>query len=161
MDLTTSSPSIPGEYAFRKILVALDLTEQPHKVLKLASLFATAFNSKLLVASVVLLETSVEGDEADGKPVNDKETEIQRSLINLVNQELDQNAAAGKVDVKILHGDPASRITQYAEYENCDLIIVGSSSDSAIKKAFTGSVSGSVIQKSKIPVLVVKYQNKK
>jgi nucleotide-binding universal stress UspA family protein len=160
LDLSTS-PSIHEDYAFRKILVALDLTEQPHRVLKLASLLTTAFNSELLVASVVLLETSVEGDEADGKPVNDKETEMRRALINLINQELGQNAAASKVDVKILHGDPASRITQYAEYENCDLIIVGSSSDSAIKKAFMGSVSGSVIQKSKIPVLVVKYQNKK
>ena len=57
---------------------------------------------------------------------------------------------------KILHGKPASQITEFAEKEKIDLIVIGSRGHGGLKGAVLGSVSNTVMKKSKVPVLVVK-----
>lgn len=52
-------------------------------------------------------------------------------------------------------GAPAQVILDYAKDNNCDLIIMGSRGLSGIKE-FLGSVSHAVVQKSPVPVLIVK-----
>lgn len=52
-------------------------------------------------------------------------------------------------------GAPAHVILDYAKENNCDLIIMGSRGLSGFKE-FLGSVSHTVIQQSRVPVLLVK-----
>lgn len=52
-------------------------------------------------------------------------------------------------------GYPGTVILDYAKNNNCDLIIMGSRGLSGIKE-FLGSVSHTVVQKSPVPVLIVK-----
>ena len=47
-------------------------------------------------------------------------------------------------------------ILQYAEKEGADLIIVGNSGVTGLRKLFLGSVSEKVIKNSSCPVLVAK-----
>ncbi len=57
---------------------------------------------------------------------------------------------------KILYGNEAWEITEFASYKKFDLIVMSSRGMSAIKEAFLGSVTNMVVHRSKIPVLVVK-----
>jgi len=57
---------------------------------------------------------------------------------------------------EVLHGSPASKIAEFAEKQNVDLVIVGSRGLGGIKGAVLGSVSNSVVHKSIVSVLVVK-----
>ena len=55
-------------------------------------------------------------------------------------------------------GGPAKVILDYAKNNKCDLIIMGSIGLSGFKE-FLGSVSHTVVQKSVVPVLLVKYDH--
>ncbi len=57
---------------------------------------------------------------------------------------------------KILYGNEAWEITEFAAYKKFDIIVMSSRGLGAIKEAFLGSVANTVVHKSKIPVLVVK-----
>lgn len=59
------------------------------------------------------------------------------------------------VHTHLLEGAPATLILSHAKECNCDLIIMGSRGLSGIKE-FLGSVSHMVVQRSQIPVLIVK-----
>ena len=57
---------------------------------------------------------------------------------------------------KIIYGNQAWEITEFAAYKKFDLIVIGSRGMSRVKEAFLGSVANMVVHKSKVPVLVVK-----
>lgn len=62
-----------------------------------------------------------------------------------------------KVVSKVLEGsDVASSIIDYCNKIECDLIVTGSRGLTGLKKVVLGSVSSSLVNKSSIPVLVVK-----
>lgn len=64
-------------------------------------------------------------------------------------------------DVKtyVVGGKPAAEVLHYAEFENADLIIMGSRGFGDVKSLVLGSVSHKVLQESKCPCLVVKWPN--
>jgi|GEM_PF-5257099 len=100
------------------------------------------------------LTTSVQGNEHDGYPSNKIELEVQESIRALLYQEFGNNSES--IEVKVLHGDAAERICEYAKYAGCDLIVVGSRTHGPFRKAILGSVSSAIVARSKLPVLVVK-----
>ena len=55
-----------------------------------------------------------------------------------------------------LFGQESKKIIDFAQKEKFDLIVIGSRGLNPIKKMILGSVSNSVVNKSKIPVLVIK-----
>lgn len=143
-----------GTPPFTRILLGVDRSEQSSRTIQTAAYLVRAFRADLIVAHVVNVSTGVAGDEFDGMPANREERAILDSLELLVHQTF--GADSDKIDVKILHGDPAERLSEYADYSNCDLIIVGSRRQGAFKAAVRGSVSASTVSRSKKPVLVLK-----
>ena len=57
---------------------------------------------------------------------------------------------------KILNGNPASEIAEFAEKENVDLVIVGSKGLGGFRGKVLGSVPNSIVHESKVSILVVK-----
>ena len=57
---------------------------------------------------------------------------------------------------EVLQGSPASEIAEFAEKQNVYLIVIGSIGHSGIKGAILGIVANSLVNKSKVSVLVVK-----
>lgn len=57
---------------------------------------------------------------------------------------------------KLLHGDPATEIVEYADVLGADLIVVGSRGHGALASVLLGSVSRGVLARAKRPVLVVR-----
>ncbi|HUK27533.1 MAG TPA: universal stress protein [Candidatus Acidoferrales bacterium] len=146
----TSSPSGP----FHKILLALDLSEQTSRVIQLTSELTKILNAKILVCNVANVATSVAANDFDGLPANEDERKTLDTLKELIYKSL--SGYPEKIEFKILHGDPAERLGEYAEYSACDLIVVGSRGHGELKKAILGSVSSSVAAKSKKSVLILK-----
>lgn len=57
---------------------------------------------------------------------------------------------------KIVYGDAKSDISNFAARNKYDLIVMGSRGLTRVKEFFLGSVSNSVLHKSRVPVLIVK-----
>ena len=64
---------------------------------------------------------------------------------------------SGLTDIKIIlrEGSASKEIVEYADENKCDLIILGSNSQSKITELVIGSTSKTVMKNSKIPVLVI------
>lgn len=63
-----------------------------------------------------------------------------------------------KLSGEIIHGLPAEAISEYAQQHDIDLIVMGSKGAGALKRALLGSVTIDVINKTKIPVIVISGQ---
>ncbi|WCK52644.1 universal stress protein [Aneurinibacillus sp. Ricciae_BoGa-3] len=61
-----------------------------------------------------------------------------------------------KSSASVIEGLPADVILDYAKNHECELIIMGSRGLTGLKEVFLGSVSHSVVQRSSIPVLIMK-----
>ena len=145
----------PYEHSFNKILVGLDHSEQTDAVVIAASAYlARELRALVEVVTVINVPTNFAGNEMDGLPASDEEISLRENLRKLVHQGFGEGAE--NIEIKVLHGDPAERISEYAEYLGCDLIIVGSRAQGALRKTIFGSVSDSVAARSKISVLIVK-----
>lgn len=59
------------------------------------------------------------------------------------------------VETKLLEGDAARGILDYADQWGADLIVMGTHSHSVLEKLFMGTVASSILEKTKIPVYVV------
>lgn len=57
---------------------------------------------------------------------------------------------------KIIYGNEAWEITEFAAYKKFDIIVMSSRGLGAVKETFLGSVTNTVVHKSKVPVLIVK-----
>ncbi|GIJ45072.1 hypothetical protein Val02_19580 [Virgisporangium aliadipatigenens] len=57
----------------------------------------------------------------------------------------------------VLSGRPVERILEFAEAQNADLIVVGSSTRPAVAERLLGSVPLSLVKKSSRPVVVVTH----
>ncbi|MDZ4169636.1 MAG: universal stress protein [Coriobacteriia bacterium] len=60
------------------------------------------------------------------------------------------------VEIKIIHGGVAKRIVKTAEEMGADLIVLGDTGRTGLKRLGMGSISETVIRASSIPVFVVK-----
>ncbi|KEF39070.1 universal stress protein UspA-like protein [Schinkia azotoformans MEV2011] len=59
-------------------------------------------------------------------------------------------------NVTLKEGNIARNLLDHANETGCDFILIGSRGLSGIKEYFLGSVSHNVVQKSNVPVLIVK-----
>lgn len=61
-----------------------------------------------------------------------------------------------RVGSRLLVGEPAKKIVEYADSIDADLIVVGSRGHGAISSALLGSVSRGILHAAKRPVLIVR-----
>lgn len=139
---------------FKKILLALDISERTPDIIRIGSYLAKSFQAEALAVTVVKMSTSVGADEFDGSPANKNEESLKDSLAHLLQQHYD--GYTERMQVKVLHGEPAERIAEYAEYSSCDLIVIGSRGYGPLKRAILGSTSSAVAGISKKSVLILK-----
>jgi nucleotide-binding universal stress UspA family protein len=144
----------PERSSFQRILVGVDTTAHTTHVIQAAASLSRALGAKVLVCTVANIPTGVQGNDVDGFPANDKERSTLEKVKEIVHSEFKNGAES--VEIKILHGDPAERICEYAEYSDCGLVVVGSTEQGSLKKALLGSVSASVASRCKRSVLIVR-----
>ena len=151
---------------FKNILVCVDFSDISDAVVNSASLFASIFNSKITLLTVVERPVPVihEGFEDLIEP---EEIELLIQLEKELRQEAEEKLVdyASKLsekgfDVKTIIevSDIVDGILDNAEKENADLIVLGSHKKGLLDRLLLGSVSEKVINKSPVSTLVVKGQ---
>lgn len=67
-------------------------------------------------------------------------------------------AGDATVERVLAEGSPSSEIVDYAETENCDLIVMGTHGRGGIDRLLLGSVAERVVRTSSVPVLTVRVE---
>ncbi|MGI0018488.1 MAG: universal stress protein [Nitrosotalea sp.] len=143
---------------FSKILVAIDGSEMSMKSAEYGIAMAKKDNAKLVVINIIHTPASTFTYTKQAwfdeflKKAKDEATEWFKNI--------KKNATDNEVQVKTetveeLYSVPAA-IVKYAENENIDLIIMGSTGKTGFKRLLLGSVANDVVIHSPIPVMIIK-----
>ncbi|KAJ0038975.1 hypothetical protein Pint_21981 [Pistacia integerrima] len=147
----------------KKVMVAIDESDCSHYALKwaLETLGDTISNSQFIIftaqpADFIYVYASTYGaappDLITSMQENQKKAAI--ALLNRAKEICTQHGIEAKTLTEA--GNPKEVICATAEKLNVQLLIVGSHSRGAIKRAFLGSVSNYCVHNAKCPVLVVR-----
>jgi len=144
-----------NEKRVHRILVAIDNSKFASVVVEEAAKLATQLSSDVTILSVVNVPGlfAAEG-EVDSSEIDQEENQflsLHRSLIDKY-----FNHSAILIESKILHGDPAEKVCEYAETMDADLVLVGTHGKNMLTQAVLGSVSEKVAHNCKRSVVVIK-----
>jgi nucleotide-binding universal stress UspA family protein len=89
--------------------------------------------------------------------LNDITIEIKKDAENMLFEHIEKykNMENISLQTQVLIGDPSDEIIKFANNENIELIIMGTTGLSGIKKFVSGSVAKNVSEKAKCPVMLV------
>jgi nucleotide-binding universal stress UspA family protein len=155
------------EIKIRKILVAIDGSEKSDKALNYALWLSKTTGSEVEILNVlepVKVPTIDQGLGVVGTIylpgwVNTYYKEFRehnRKVLEKRLQRTKENYPDLMVKSKMVEGFPASEIVKEAEENDFDLIVMGSRGLSGLEELVLGSVSDAVVNKSKVPVFIVK-----
>jgi nucleotide-binding universal stress UspA family protein len=142
---------------FENILVPFDLSSPSNHAFKAALDIAQKYNSK------ITLLTCVEGDSwhhkfydarADSELLK-KQTKAAKKFMEKLEESA--NKAGVKIKLQIIKSTSVVKdITTFAKSRQIDLIVMGSHGRTGLDKLILGSVANGVIQRSTVPVLLIK-----
>src|SRR5512138_1786254 len=138
----------------KKILVAIEGLPMSDKAaeeaVRLAAGNPSQFKSKVY-AMLVLPNAprSTFTDFVPPKPVT--ETEQWGELRDKIFYVIEKNAAEAAIplEIKVAYGDPVEELLGFAEKEEIDVIIIGSTGKGFLKRKVLGSVSDRVVRRAK------------
>ncbi|WP_435174809.1 universal stress protein [Halorussus sp. AFM4] len=139
---------------YDRILVPTDGSSETERAVEHAAELAAAhgaeFHAVYVVNSATFaglhVETSWEG-------VDDVLREEGRSALERV--EAIGSSRGLDVESRLLDGSPSRRIVEYAEGQNCDLVVMGTHGRGGIDRLLLGSVAEGVVRACSVPVLTV------
>lgn len=139
---------------FSKILVAVDKSENAHRVIDAAVDLADHYHAQLC-----LLHAFPHIADHLGSPVYDQRINATtlhgNELLETLNHEIEQAGKKVAVETQLIEGPPAAAILRVAEAEHFDLIVMGTRGNPALVNMVLGSVSSTVTHKASCPVMVI------
>jgi nucleotide-binding universal stress UspA family protein len=153
--------------SIKKILVPVDGSKPSDKAVDYAIDVAKRRKAKLIAVHVIHLPayafapTPIEGMPTPTMtPIPMTVSSRERKNVENYLKKVEEKATmvGVKVETKILENQPsiAHAITEVAEKESCDLIVMGTKGRTGIKKFLLGSVASGVVTYAPCPVLVVR-----
>jgi len=143
---------------FEKILLPTDFSDVAEKALNFVKQLKDTGTQEVVILHVIKKNSlEVIAQYSSIRDFSDVEREVEgdaRKQISRIEEELKE--CGFNVKVRIETGFPFSEILKAETEENVSAIVIGSHGLSNIKEILLGSVSESVIRKSKKPVIVVK-----
>lgn len=127
-----------------KLLLASDGSNHALRAAEEAIKLAQIQGSEIIIAYV-------SSDDDTGK--DDLHPDIQKKL-QQTQSSIEQ--ASVNYQVKVLYGDPADAISDYANDNSFEFLVIGSRGLNKMQEMVMGSVSYQVMKLAKCPVLVVK-----
>lgn len=139
---------------YDRILVPTDGSSETERAVAHAAKLAVAHGADLHAVYVVNsasfaglpMETSWEGVG----DVLQEEGEAALSRVEDIGAEYDL-----EVSTHLLQGSPSRRIVEFAEDEDCDLVVMGTHGRGGIDRLLLGSVAEGVVRACSVPVLTV------
>ena len=141
------------EISFKKILVAVSLTEITYKAIPYEKYILQKFDCEthlLFVARIGrddLLNTPGEAMKI--------KREVQENAEKKLNEHAQEYFKNEDVITCVKVGDPADEIIDYINNEKIDFVLMGTHGRRGIKKTFLGSVAEDVIKRSPAPVVII------
>ncbi|MFD2331907.1 universal stress protein [Cohnella sp. GCM10020058] len=141
--------------SYKNILVAYDGSNLSRKAISHASALAESSGATLTVLHVYQVPLVNNGDFMVTLPADWSQQYMDHSFKVL---EEAKTLVPGTINAtfKLIDGDPANTILDYAGDNGTDLIVLGSRGLGGIREFVLGSVSHNVMQHAKAPVLIVK-----
>ncbi|NIM25152.1 MAG: universal stress protein [Nitrososphaeria archaeon] len=143
--------------SFQNILVPFDLSSPSNKAFKVALDLAQKYNSK------ITLITCVEGDAWHHKFYDARaDTQLLKAQTKVAKKYMEKlEETANKVGVKIKlqiikSTSVAKDIATFAKSRKMDIIVISSHGRTGFDKLVLGSVANGVIQRTSVPVLLIK-----
>jgi len=147
---------------YKRLLVAVDGSEQSYRALDHAIAFAENFGSEIKILAVVstinfhfFTDDSVHVAYSITK-YQDKVRLIYKDLLIDIVAKIRSEHPDIKVSTILMDGQPSVTIVDMVEKERCDMIIMGSRGIGGIKGLVLGSTSHRVSDSCKKPVMIIK-----
>jgi len=152
---------------YKKILVTLDGSEHSKNVLEHAVTIATTFKAKLIMLAVVprVMIPLFPDDGFGGMPLSaakdmaqfqEKNKELYQSVLDNAMIQIKKEHSGLMVEAVLKEGRPSATITDFAENEGVDLIVMGSRGIGGYTGWLLGSTSRKVVDSCTKPVIIVK-----
>jgi nucleotide-binding universal stress UspA family protein len=150
-----------GSTPYKKILVAVDGSENSKKAARVAIWLSSLSRATLVVLAVVqlplLLDQGIPAGSSIG--IGDYLTQMKKYFEKVVAEVAQEAMQAGiQVEQVVLDGATSvvQSITEYAEKNDVGLIVVGTRGLGGFKKLVLGSVSSGLVNHASCSVLVVR-----
>lgn len=141
---------------FKKILCAVDFSDQSPKLADYAKTLARCTGAKLLCVYVAPSLSQYVGFHVPPSSIESFVGEIVAGADTSMQSYLETHFAGADAEGKVLVGYPAEEILNMAEDENVDLIIMGTHGRTGIDRILFGSVAEKVVKSSTCPVLTIR-----
>lgn len=140
-----------AKYQVKKILVPMDGSKNSFRGLDTAISLARQCGATITGLFVVPIYPK------SFMPITYTKEYLTKAVKDFMEDAKKRSAQNGIVFVgKTAIGKESSAIIDFAAKNKFDIIVIGARGLGSVKEAFLGSVSHAVVQKSKIPVLIVK-----
>lgn len=140
----------------KNILVTIDFSKHEHLVIDTAFQMAEKFDSKLWLIHIAAPDPDFVGYDVGPQYIRDgrafelrKEHKQLEVITNILKEKGVQSEGL------LVQGATIEMIMAEAKKLHVDLIIAGHHDHGFLYNAFVGSVSGKILKKSKIPVLII------
>jgi universal stress protein A len=141
---------------FSKILFPTDFSHTGDAALAMATALARDAGAKLYIVHVQEPPAFYGGGEMYYGMLDPTTDELVKLLENV--KPADANVA---YEHRLLTGDPAGALVDFAQSENIDLIILGTHGRSGLSRLLMGSVAEAVVRRAECPVLTFKQPHVK
>ncbi len=149
---------------YTRILVPLDGSETAECVLPYVKWFAKVSDLDELVFLRIVEPFEVTG-ALEAVIINEEKKRIEKDAGGLAGQYLDKitadfQSSNFRTNAMVVVGKPAKVISDYAEKNEVDLIIMATHGFSGVHRVFRGSVADEVLHHARVPVLMVTPKDK-
>jgi nucleotide-binding universal stress UspA family protein len=144
----------------KNILVTIDLEREANLLVESASELAKKFNSKVWLLHVAAPDPDFVGYAAGPQNEVDFRADELKKEFRVIEKYAYQLRAAGiEVEALLVKGQTIETILKKVENLNIDLVIIGHHQHSLFYKTFVGNTDAQLINRSKVPVLLVPLEN--
>jgi nucleotide-binding universal stress UspA family protein len=134
------------------ILIPIDGSKNSLRALGMGIYLAKTHKANLFGLHVIDLQTVFKYSALD--PIAKRFELEAKQIIKKVNNNCSKNHVS--FSSKILHGRTGPSIVKFAQKQRFDIIVIGARGLGSFSGMVLGSVSNYIVQKSKIPVLIIK-----
>ena len=140
---------------FKKILFPVDLSEVSPKLVPYVKEMAATFGAEVHLLFVARILQHFASIYVPHPSVNKFEAEIVKGAKQKLQEFVEEQFESDSCTARVVLGDPAEEILNYAQAEGIDLIIIGTHGRKGLERIIFGSVAERVLKKSPVPVLTV------
>ncbi len=127
----------------------MEVSDKSNKILDKANTLAKRFDAKITGIYVMPIQPPLTSGYIDDSAAKKAEKLLRPLKIHCENKGI-------HFAFKIFYGKPASEIAKFAEKGKVDLVVIGTKGLGGFKGKVLGSVANSILQESKVSVLLVR-----